>query len=133
MSSLCRVLGISSLAYNALNTVSIEFATPGGPGVADDGYALCFSDTAWVVSPDSLQVHGVREGGDQFSDTTNALSAPNGVLVHQNGSIWTDDVEFLSLHDVLSTDPYYASSFRTYRCARSLTSALKTDLESTSL
>mmetsp|Transcript_8823 Transcript_8823/g.25421 ORF Transcript_8823/g.25421 Transcript_8823/m.25421 type:complete len:512 (-) Transcript_8823:93-1628(-) len=110
--ALCRVLLISSLAFNARNDITLEFSTP--PYVAPSGMLFCFVSTPQLVlSPGSAYVVSLSAGGDQFNYDEQEMSSVAGEQNADNRAPgWPlSTVEVGTIPDLLGTDPYYAHSY----------------------
>eukprot|EP00879_Flechtneria_rotunda_P005094 GHRR01005372.1.p1 GENE.GHRR01005372.1~~GHRR01005372.1.p1 ORF type:complete len:506 (+),score=128.62 GHRR01005372.1:75-1592(+) len=107
--ALCRVLWFSSLAYQTLNSVTIELATPRS---ALDGLAFCFVDQGFALAPDTVAITSIGEGGDIWNPSAQqSLSVTDcfgSCLLNGNGN---QPLSVTNVTDILGSDPYYASSY----------------------
>ena len=113
----CRVLLYSTLAYNAVNNIVLEFVTSHHTG--PDAMAFCMLGPAATA-----QVNSLREGGSQFeggdvelvTDPTNLLS--NSFFSPSSQRWHTHPLHFVNMRDLLGTDLYYSSlNNNNQRCA----------------
>ncbi|KAK3260166.1 hypothetical protein CYMTET_30861, partial [Cymbomonas tetramitiformis] len=111
--ALCRVLLYSNLAYEALNTVTLEMSTP--YYVEPNGLLLCFTTPDFYFVPDNFTVTGLEEGGDQFTQGTTFFSTGSiaeSTSFFQSTKRWQHRAtEFGTIPDVLGTDAFYAASY----------------------
>lgn len=116
---ICRLLLMSSMIYNAINYVTIEFQTP--QNVAPNGMLFCLNDTAFQIAR-SFSVVTLKEGGSIFKQdeatvisesdewTLSPFFLPTLSKAGQLGA-----AEFGTLDQFLATDPYFASSYTNLR------------------
>eukprot|EP00899_Mesostigma_viride_P016012 jgi/Mesvir1/24411/Mv11076-RA.1 len=115
---LCRVLLYSNLLYGGLNYVTLEVTTP---LVNPHGFFLCFPLEGFSISPEDFLLTSIRQGGSQFELNEEEKLPPShpvstAPFLSSSSAAWShNSVEFGTIRDVLGTDPYYATSYRTVR------------------
>jgi len=118
---LCRVLLFTSSVFHTPNEVTLEFATP--EALPTNSVLLCANDSNVRWGPSSFTPLSLLEGGALFdgiersvfnASTEGSWEDSDFVFRGRGGSGKSAQLEGLvtgGLADVLSTDPYYATSF----------------------
>lgn len=98
----------------------LEFLT--GTAVDPDGALVCFAVPDEHLHPVGFTIEAVKEGGDQFSaagevqHVGGGTPAATSVFLTAPSTSWQHQpVEFGTVHHVLGTDPFYASSYHRVR------------------
>jgi hypothetical protein len=112
---LCQVLWFSSLAYDTINTVTLELSTP--RNTAPDSVLLCVNNE-FSQSLRDLAVKSLQQGGTIWQTAGREL-IPAAPRDWNSSSFFSESAQHLapvSMVDasaVLRSDPYYAASFGT--------------------
>jgi hypothetical protein len=112
----CRILLYSSLAYESLNTIVLEFVTTNH--VAPDAMAFC---ALMPAATSQSTVNFLKEGGSQFQGAAAELvTDPTNLLSNSffsSSQHWnTAPLHYASMSDLLGADPYYSSPHSNQRC-----------------
>ena len=98
----------------------LEFST--GAAADPDGALICLALPGERLHPSAFAIESVKEGGDQFSlagevqHVGGGTSAAASVFLTGPSTSWQHKpAEFGTVHHVLGTDPYYASSYHRVR------------------
>lgn len=115
MSLICRILLFSSVAFNDMNTITVEFNTPAF--VSPDSMLFCFTDLTFQFgTQQGFSLQSLLQGGDIFTQTQQELLTPYsqflGSSLHPDA---LDGMEYGSISDVLGSDRYYGGSYTAQR------------------
>ncbi|GIL74081.1 hypothetical protein Vretimale_4955 [Volvox reticuliferus] len=114
---MCRILLLTSVAYDDTNQITVEFSTP--RFVAPRSMFFCFTTTSITITIDSIQVLRLTEGGTIFktNETTHVAQSDDFTtsefFAYGTGAL--DPLEVSTVYEVLGTDPYYGGSFKLQR------------------
>eukprot|EP00002_Diphylleia_rotans_P014733 TRINITY_DN2867_c0_g1_i1.p1 TRINITY_DN2867_c0_g1~~TRINITY_DN2867_c0_g1_i1.p1 ORF type:complete len:448 (+),score=57.97 TRINITY_DN2867_c0_g1_i1:94-1437(+) len=97
----CRLNNITTLQFASSNTIELEFSTPRMADV--DGVLLCGLDEGFRFSRETVEVNSLYSSKDQFS--------PLATVPLGNVQWGLSVIEFGVIHDFLSNDEYYGTSF----------------------
>jgi hypothetical protein len=111
----CRILLYTSLAYRAINEVTLELSTPQG-GVAPDSILFCSDNPTVTFTKASTSVTSLLEGGSIFERTEKQLiSQPTDWTSSSfflGGSQAVDPLEVCFPQDALHGDEYYNRTYQ---------------------
>lgn len=121
--TLCRVLLYTSLAYDAVNTVTIELSTP--RSIAPSAVLFCFTDSSFDQKAD-LAVQSLKAGGDlwQAAPGRELAASPSDETGLVSGFVNGFKVEVSDLDGALRGDPYYDASYTVHRCNKACTTTV---------
>lgn len=119
---LCRIVWLSSLLWQDRNSITLEFSTPSSQ--APDGIGLCFTDSAYTQQSDAIAVSSLQSSDSLFLSRSKQPWREELVLSAQSrwqsspffGKSSPSPLATTSPHGLLSSDPFYSSSFEQTRC-----------------
>ncbi|KAK9810019.1 hypothetical protein WJX72_003492 [[Myrmecia] bisecta] len=111
---LCRVIVYTNLTYDAVNTVTLELATP--RFVDPHGMQLCMPSSYTVDSDHGFALTSLQEGGNQTSPGSDTVELiPSGAAPADVNFFSTaaehQPMQFGTLNSTLATDRYFSRSF----------------------
>lgn len=114
---MCRILLLSSVAYQDTNQVTLEFSTP--RFLAPPSFMFCFTSTNYNLTRGDINVLSLLEGGDIFNTNEELVSRPPFERsTFFRGTSDLDALEVSTVYEVLGTDGFYSQSYKLQRCAR---------------
>lgn len=114
---MCRILLLTSVAYDDQNEITLEFSTP--RFVAPTSMFFCFTTPNFKLSFADFNVLRLTEGGSIFSVTERTQLSPfddlssSQFFSYSNGDL--NALEVSTVYEVLGTDPFYGGSFKLQR------------------
>lgn len=112
---LCRLLLYTSTAQSSQNRGTIEFTTPFF--VAPTSMLFCFNDTTIDLPSSGFDIVSFNQGGSIFNESEQVIVSTGGnwrnsqFFARSSAFTLLEPLEYGALQDVLSTDPFYGTSF----------------------
>ncbi|EFJ42586.1 hypothetical protein VOLCADRAFT_107220 [Volvox carteri f. nagariensis] len=114
---MCRILLLTSVAYNDTNQITLEFSTP--RFVAPSSMFFCFTTTSITLTADTFTILELKQGGTIFTVNESTEVGPYSDFAStsffSSGTGELNAVEISTVYEVLGTDPFYGGSFKLQR------------------